>query len=79
MDRPWRIEFEGALYHILSRGNQGQDIFLSDVDRHLFLDTLGEMADPSQRGRRRRNSLLWLHLWRLGSTAPSTFATLGFK
>jgi REP element-mobilizing transposase RayT len=45
MDRPWRIEFEGALYHILSRGNQGQDIFLSDVDRHLFPDTLGEMAD----------------------------------
>lgn len=45
MARPWRIEFEGALYHILSRGNQGQDIFLSDVDRHLFLDTLGEMAD----------------------------------
>jgi len=45
MARPWRIEFEGALYHILSRGNQGQDIFSSDVDRHLFLDTLGEMAD----------------------------------
>ncbi|OEU64207.1 MAG: hypothetical protein BBJ57_08800 [Desulfobacterales bacterium PC51MH44] len=45
MARPWRIEFEGALYHILSRGNQGQDIFLSDADRHLFLDTLGEMAD----------------------------------
>ena len=44
MARPWRIEFEGALYHILSRGNQKQDIFLSDVDRHLFLDTLGEMA-----------------------------------
>lgn len=45
MARPWRIEFEGALYHILSRGNQEQDIFLSDADRHLFLATLGEMAD----------------------------------
>ena len=44
MARPWRIEFEGALYHILSRGNQGQDIFISDADQHLFLDTLGEMA-----------------------------------
>ena len=40
MARPWRIEFEGALYHILSRGNQGQDIFISDADQHLFLDTL---------------------------------------
>jgi len=45
MARPWRIEFKGALYHILSRGNQGQDIFISDADRHLFLGTLGEMAD----------------------------------
>ncbi|MFC1829319.1 transposase [Thermodesulfobacteriota bacterium] len=44
MARPWRIEYEGALYHILSRGNQKQDIFLSDVDRRLFLDTLGEMT-----------------------------------
>ena len=45
MARPWRIEFQGALYHILSRGNQGQDIFSGDADRHLFLDTIGEMAD----------------------------------
>lgn len=44
MARPWRIEFEGALYHILSRGNQRQDIFLNDSDHHLFLDTLGQMA-----------------------------------
>jgi len=44
MARPWRIEFAGALYHILSRGNQRQDIFLDDADRQLFLDTLGEMA-----------------------------------
>lgn len=44
MARPWRIEFEGALYHILSRGNQRQDIFLNDADRRLFLDTIGQMA-----------------------------------
>jgi len=44
MARPWRIEFAGALYRILSRGNQRQDIFLDDADRQLFLDTLGEMA-----------------------------------
>jgi len=39
MHRPWRIGFEGALYSILSRGNQGQDIFLTDADRHLLLKT----------------------------------------
>ncbi|MFO7556915.1 MAG: transposase [Desulfobacterales bacterium] len=32
------------LYHILSRGNQRQDVFLDHADRQLFLDTLGEMA-----------------------------------
>lgn len=30
MSRPWRIEFEGALYHIPSRGNEQSDIFLDD-------------------------------------------------
>jgi len=45
MARQWRIEYEGALYHILSRGNQQQDIFLADGDRHRFLDVMGEMSD----------------------------------
>lgn len=45
MARPWRIEYEGAFYHLLSRGNEKRDIFIDDDDRHMFLDTLGEMAD----------------------------------
>jgi putative transposase len=44
MARAWRIEFEGALYHVVSRGNERRDIFYDDDDRRLFLDTLGEMA-----------------------------------
>lgn len=44
MARAWRIEFEGALYHVLSRGNEKRDIFYNDADRRMFLDTLGEMA-----------------------------------
>jgi REP element-mobilizing transposase RayT len=44
MARAWRIEFEGSLYHVLSRGNEKRDIFFGDDDRRLFLDTLGEMA-----------------------------------
>ncbi len=39
----WRIEYEGALYHVLSRGNEKQDIVINDDDRKLFLDTVGEM------------------------------------
>ncbi|MDA3895087.1 MAG: transposase [Desulfobacteraceae bacterium] len=44
MSRAWRIEYEGAYYHLMSRGNDGQDIYLSDEDRRLFLETLAEMA-----------------------------------
>jgi REP element-mobilizing transposase RayT len=44
MTRAWRIEFEGARYHVLSRGNERRDIFFGDDDRRRFLDTLGEMA-----------------------------------
>jgi putative transposase len=45
MARQWRIEFPGALYHVLSRGNGRQDIVFCDDDRHLFLDLLAEMSE----------------------------------
>jgi hypothetical protein len=32
MARPLRIEFMGALYHILSRGNERRNIFFGDDD-----------------------------------------------
>ncbi len=41
MARAWRIEYEGALYHVLSRGNEKQDIVINDDDRKLFLRKLG--------------------------------------
>lgn len=41
MARPLRIEYEGAVYHVTSRGNAGQDIFLADSDREAFLEVLG--------------------------------------
>jgi len=44
MTRAWRIEYEGALYHVLSRGNERRDIFFADEDRRRFLDALGDMA-----------------------------------
>ena len=45
MARPWRLQYEGALYHVFSRGNNQQDIFVTDDDRYLFLDTLGQMSE----------------------------------
>jgi len=44
MGSAWRIEYEGALHHLLSRGNNGQDIYLNDADRNLFLETISEMS-----------------------------------
>lgn len=40
MARPLRIEYEGAVYHILSRGNRGEHIFSEDGDKNYFLDIL---------------------------------------
>jgi putative transposase len=40
MARPLRVQFEGALYHVTSRGNARQDIFLDDEDRLAFLEIL---------------------------------------
>jgi len=45
MARPWRIEFEGALYHVLSRGNEQRDIYRDSEDRLSFMDSLGEMSE----------------------------------
>jgi len=42
MARPLRIEFAGALYHVTSRGNAQQDIYLDDEDRELYMLVLGE-------------------------------------
>ena len=40
MARPLRIEFAGAIYHVMSRGNARQDIVLDDADREKRLDWL---------------------------------------
>ena len=40
MARPLRIEYDGALYHITSRGNARKPIFKGDEDREAFLEIL---------------------------------------
>ena len=44
MARPLRIEFPGAVYHLTSRGNARQRIFLNNDDRKLFLETLSHVV-----------------------------------
>jgi len=45
MARPLRIEYPGAVYHITSRGNARQDVFLDDGDRTAFLEILAKAID----------------------------------
>lgn len=42
MARKPRIHFSGAMYHVMLRGNLGEIIFRSDLDRQYFLSLLTE-------------------------------------
>jgi len=43
MARPIRIEYDGAVYHVTSRGNARKRIYKDEVDRLKFLDILAEV------------------------------------
>jgi len=45
MSRPLRIEYDHALYHITSRGNALNAIYLSDDDREAFLKILSNVVE----------------------------------
>lgn len=45
MARQLRIEYEGAFYHITSRGNQKDRIFWNKQDRKQFIDILKRTKD----------------------------------
>jgi len=47
MARKLRLEYPGAIYHVMSRGNRRGAIFKGDPDRHLFLDTLNEACQKT--------------------------------
>ena len=47
MPRQLRIEYPGAIYHVLSRGDRKKAIFLDDVDRQDFWKTLFEACAQS--------------------------------
>jgi len=42
MARSIRVEYEGAQYHVIARGNGRQRIFFGDEDYELFFKTLKE-------------------------------------
>jgi hypothetical protein len=44
MARPLRIELAGNLYHATSRSDRREDIFLSEGDRHLWLEIFVDVS-----------------------------------
>jgi hypothetical protein len=48
MGRAWRIEFDGAFYHVMSRRNEDRNIFFDDNDRYGFLGFVGEISEAVQ-------------------------------
>jgi putative transposase len=40
MARQLRIQYEEAIYHLMSRGDRRDEIFRDDLDRKSFLATL---------------------------------------
>jgi REP element-mobilizing transposase RayT len=45
MPRKARVEFPGAVYHLLDRGDRQEAIFRDDADREQFLATLGQVCE----------------------------------
>ncbi|TLS66560.1 transposase [Mariprofundus erugo] len=45
MARPLRIELEGGVFHVTSRGNAGAAIFEDDADRTMFMDVLVHVVE----------------------------------
>ena len=47
MPRKPRLEYEGAIYHLMNRGERKGDIVVDDQDRERFLETLGEACQKT--------------------------------
>jgi putative transposase len=47
MPRQLRLQYPGAMYHVMSRGDRREKIFLDDVDRQDFIKTLAEACQKT--------------------------------
>ena len=45
MSRPLRVEYPGAYYHVINRGNAGENIFIDERDRERFLEYLAKCIE----------------------------------
>jgi putative transposase len=48
MARKLRIQYPGAIYHVMNRGDRREPVFADDQDRQRFLETLGETCQKTR-------------------------------
>ena len=65
MTRPIRIEYAGALYHVTSRGDRQEDIYIDDVDRSSFLTLLAQVSKDYNEIKRNKGSSLALCIFKV--------------
>ena len=47
MARKLRVQFPGAIYHVMNRGDRREPIFADDQDRRIFLSTLADACEKT--------------------------------
>ena len=47
MPRQPRVEYPGAIYHLMAREDRLEPIFVNDKDREIFLRTMDEAVERS--------------------------------
>src|SRR5580704_1382905 len=47
MARRVRIQFEGAVYHVMARGDRRESIIGGDKDRRMFIENFGEACEKA--------------------------------
>jgi putative transposase len=77
MPRGPRIEYPGAVYHILCRGDQREPIFQNDADRELFLKTLAQACEKT--GWRGHAYVLMLNHYHLLLETPDPNLVAGMR
>lgn len=77
MARKLRIEYSGAIYHVMSRGNAGNPIFYGDQDKYAFVAALGEICERT--GWRIHSYVLMPNHYHLQLETPEPNLVAGMK
>ena len=77
MARKLRVQYPGAIYHVMNRGDRREAIFKDDEDRRRFLGTLGEAC--AKTGWQVHASCLMLNHFHLVVETPQANLVAGMK